>query len=91
MNQFQEFLSKATPKPRRYTSVESEPPAEDATMKTADRIARRIHLHPLSPQQKAKAGPVVHYAFGTALGASMASPPSTFRRPAPDSAQFLEL
>lgn len=69
MNQFQELLRKTTPKPRRYTSVEKEPPAEDATMKAADRIARRIHLHPLSPQQKAKAGPVVHYAFGTAVGA----------------------
>jgi uncharacterized membrane protein YagU involved in acid resistance len=69
MNQFQALLSKATPKPRRYTSVQEEPPAEDATMKAADRIARSIHLHPLSPQQKAKAGPVVHYAFGTAAGA----------------------
>ncbi len=69
MNEFQNLLSKATPKPRRYTSVENEPSVEDATMKVADRIARQIHLHPLSPQQKAKAGPVVHYAFGTAMGA----------------------
>jgi hypothetical protein len=70
MNQFQSLLSKATqPKVRRYTSPQSEDAGEDATMKAADRIARTVHFRPLSRQEKAVAGPVVHYAFGTAMGA----------------------
>jgi putative membrane protein len=70
MNQFQNLLSKATePRPRRYTSPHSQPAAEDATTRAADRIARRLHFRPLSPQEKAKAGPIIHYAFGTAMGA----------------------
>jgi len=69
MNEFQTLLSKATPQPRRYTSPQEEPTPEDATMKAADRIARRIHFRPLTRDEKAKAGPIVHYAFGTAMGA----------------------
>ena len=74
MNRFQSLLGKATePKPRRYSSPHRQPApedaAEDATMKVADRIARRVHFRPLSPEEKAKAGPIVHYAFGTAMGA----------------------
>jgi uncharacterized membrane protein YagU involved in acid resistance len=70
MNQFQELLSKATQgRPHQHSSAQHEHVAEDATMKAADRIARSVHFRPLSPQEKAKAGPVVHYAFGTAMGA----------------------
>jgi uncharacterized membrane protein YagU involved in acid resistance len=72
MNQFQDLLSKATQPPRSSTqSVARNQPVseEDATMKAADRIARDLHLRPLTPNQKSKAGPIVHYAFGTAMGA----------------------
>jgi uncharacterized membrane protein YagU involved in acid resistance len=69
MNQFQSLLSKATqPEHQRFSKPQGEA-AEDATMKASDRIARTVHFRPLSPQEKAKAGPVVHYAFGTLMGA----------------------
>jgi uncharacterized membrane protein YagU involved in acid resistance len=48
----------------------NEPPPDDATMKTADAIARTFtggrHL---SRDAKQVAGPIVHYAFGTLMGA----------------------
>ena len=71
MNQFQSLLTEATqPSPSQHaTSAQSQPAAEDATMKAADRIARAAHFRPLSREEKAKAGPVLHYAFGTAMGA----------------------
>ena len=47
----------------------SQPPKEDATMKAADAI---VHVvtggRHLSWEQKEKAGPVVHYAFGALMG-----------------------
>ena len=43
--------------------------AEDATMKTAGKIAEKVFHHPLSREQKKKLGPVVHYAFGASIGA----------------------
>jgi putative membrane protein len=47
----------------------SKPPKEDATMKAADAIVKAVtggrHL---SWEQKEKAGPVVHYAFGALMG-----------------------
>lgn len=42
---------------------------DDATVKTADRISMLVTHHHLNKEQKAKAGPVVHYAYGTLLGA----------------------
>jgi putative membrane protein len=42
---------------------------DDDTMKAADRIARGVHFRPLSHHEKAIAGPILHYAFGTAMGA----------------------
>jgi uncharacterized membrane protein YagU involved in acid resistance len=38
-------------------------------MKTADTLSRKLFNRPLSRQQKKRAGPVVHYAFGAAMGA----------------------
>lgn len=47
----------------------SDAPKEDATMKAADKIVNVVtggqHL---SQEQKEKAGPVVHYAFGALMG-----------------------
>jgi len=43
--------------------------AEDATMRTADRISQALQGHHLTKAEKKKAGPVVHYAFGALMGA----------------------
>jgi putative membrane protein len=43
--------------------------AEDATMKTADRISELVQGRHLTKAEKKKAGPVVHYAFGALMGA----------------------
>jgi putative membrane protein len=43
--------------------------AEDATMKTADRISELLQSRHLTRDEKKKAGPVVHYAFGAIMGA----------------------
>ena len=43
--------------------------AEDATMKTADRISELLQGRHLTKEEKKKAGPVVHYAFGALMGA----------------------
>jgi putative membrane protein len=42
---------------------------EDATVKTAQRISSAMLDHPLSAEEKKKAGPLVHYAYGTGIGA----------------------
>lgn len=42
---------------------------EDATVKTAQKISLAALGHQLSPAQKKTAGPVVHYAYGTGIGA----------------------
>jgi uncharacterized membrane protein YagU involved in acid resistance len=38
-------------------------------MKTADRIVRNVLKRELSKEEKKKAGPIVHYAFGASMGA----------------------
>jgi putative membrane protein len=43
--------------------------AEDATMKTADRISEALRGRHLTKDEKKEAGPVVHYAFGVLMGA----------------------
>jgi putative membrane protein len=43
--------------------------ADDATMKTADRISELLQGRHLTHDEKKKAGPVVHYAFGAIMGA----------------------
>ena len=43
--------------------------AEDATMKTADRISKLVQGRHLTKAEKKKASPVVHYAFGALMGA----------------------
>jgi uncharacterized membrane protein YagU involved in acid resistance len=55
--------------PKEGSTAESEPQAEDATMKTADAVVSAVtggrHL---SFEGKKKGGPVVHYAFGAIMG-----------------------
>jgi putative membrane protein len=74
MTQFQNLWSKASEKlkdneseqwPSRNGSGQED---EDATMKAAGKVAEAAGHH-LSKEQKKKAGPIVHYAFGTGMGA----------------------
>lgn len=43
--------------------------SEDATMKTAGGIARKVFGKELTSDQKKKLGPYIHYGFGTLMGA----------------------
>ena len=42
---------------------------ETATMKAADTLSRQLRHQPLTHEQKQEAAPLVHYAFGMAMGA----------------------
>lgn len=42
---------------------------ENATVKTAQRISRKLFEHELSEPEKQVAGPAVHYAYGSVVGA----------------------
>lgn len=73
MNQFQamwsRFSQERTSDAQQQRERESGGESEDATMKAADRISRGVLHHPLSHDQKKKAGPLVHYVFGSSMGA----------------------
>jgi uncharacterized membrane protein YagU involved in acid resistance len=74
MNQFQALWSKASEQLQDKSKQEqqqsaSQPESEDATMKTADRLTRNLFDRRLTKEQKKKAGSVVHYVFGSAMGA----------------------
>jgi hypothetical protein len=51
------------------SSEGSERQGEDATVKAADRLSRKLLHHPLSKAEKKKAGPAMHYGFGVLTGA----------------------
>jgi len=42
---------------------------EDATVKTAQAVSRKLFEHDLTDDEKQIAAPVVHYAFGSVMGA----------------------
>ena len=70
MNQFQALWSKAgealsEEKPQGKEAGES----EDATQKAADKVSRKVLKRELSRKEKQTAGPVIHFAFGGAMGA----------------------
>ena len=74
MNQFQKVWSAAEQLAAEQTHGEQSEADEDASMlvrfspdKVADRLARTIGKQ-LTTEQKRKAGPVVHYAFGALMG-----------------------
>lgn len=66
MSQFQNALRNLT-KPSREESSSPEKEFEDATVKAAAKLSR-LAGHELTPQEKKKAGPLVHYSFGTIMG-----------------------
>jgi putative membrane protein len=71
MTQFQTLWSKASEKLNgnaEGSSSESQSDSEDATMKAAGKLAE-LARHRLSRDEKKKLGPIVHYAFGTGMGA----------------------
>ena len=72
MTGFQSVWNRASeelnPKPRSEPSSQSEEEKEDATMKAAGKVAELAGQR-LSHQDKKKAGPLVHFGFGTAMGA----------------------
>jgi putative membrane protein len=79
MNQFQKGWSKASKALQQKGHPEegkaeeqqqqSDSDSEDATMRTAEWIAGDVLHHPLTKEQRKKLGPVVHYSFGTLMGA----------------------
>jgi putative membrane protein len=88
MTQFQNLWSKASETLNgNAEGISSKSPSEsegeDATMKAAGTLAE-LARHRLSRDEKRKAGPIVHYAFGTGMGslygAIMELGPRDFRR-----------
>ena len=68
MDQFQNLWSKVSERQKgSEPSRSGESEEEDATMKIAGKVAE-VTGHRLSQQQKKKAGPIVHYLFGTGMG-----------------------
>jgi len=65
MNQFQAVTKKLSADGQGEAEKNG---GEDATVKTAEAITGALG-HPLSKEEKKVAGPLVHYAFGTAMGA----------------------
>lgn len=64
MGRFQVLLSHAL-----SNSDPHEGQGEDATVKTAKRISSTLLRHELSEDEKKKAGPIVHCAYGAGIGA----------------------
>lgn len=75
MNQFQAGVKKISEAPQQGRASEQgqnsgEQESDDATMRVAEKISETVADRKLTKEQKKKAGPVVHYAFGTLMGAA---------------------
>ncbi|HEU5452644.1 MAG TPA: DUF1440 domain-containing protein [Terriglobales bacterium] len=72
MNQFQAAWSKAkeVASDGAGGQQQSSEESDDATMKTADRVVQPVLGRHLSREEKKRGGPVVHYAFGSLVGAA---------------------
>jgi putative membrane protein len=71
MDQFQKVWTSVSEefsdeKPKRKSTRQP----DDPTMKTADAISELVQGRHLTKPEKKKGGPVVHYAFGTLMGAA---------------------
>jgi uncharacterized membrane protein YagU involved in acid resistance len=76
MNQFitaamkvQEAAKSPAEKQQQQAQQPQQQESEDSTMKVADAVTWLVTGHHLSKQGKQKGGPIVHYAFGTLMGA----------------------
>jgi uncharacterized membrane protein YagU involved in acid resistance len=67
MNQVHAAIAKLRKPAQSQAGAQGE--SEDATVKAADKVIAIATCHHLSREQKKKAGPVVHYAFGAVMGA----------------------
>ncbi len=67
MNEAHAALAKLKKQEQQESPANGE--SEDATMKAADKVVSVTSGRRLSHEQKKKAGPIVHYAFGAAMGA----------------------
>ena len=67
-NKVSEETENPKPKGEKRVKPEKKEEKEDSTMKAAGKISEEIG-HPLSRKDRKKAGPWVHYAFGTSIGA----------------------
>jgi len=69
----EERLAYARPKGRQKKSEHAEQNSksdgDDATVKVAEQVSRKLFDHPLSPAEKKIAGPTVHYGYGALVGA----------------------
>jgi uncharacterized membrane protein YagU involved in acid resistance len=68
MNQFFVAVAKATEATRERQQQQSQEEGEDSTEIVADAIASRVIGRHLDEEEKKKAGPIVHYAFGALMG-----------------------
>ena len=64
MTRFQLLVSRALGQSQPHEGQD-----EDSTVKTAKKISCGVANHELSEDEKKKAGPLVHYAYGTGIGA----------------------
>jgi uncharacterized membrane protein YagU involved in acid resistance len=76
MNQFitaamkvQEAAKSPAEKQQQQAQQPQQQESEDSTMKVADAVTWLVTGQHLSKQGKQKGGPIVHYAFGTLMGA----------------------
>jgi hypothetical protein len=70
MNQFQSLWTAVTEEmSKRQGDPQQSSGGEDATVKTAEAISERVFHRELTDAEKKWAGPAVHYAFGTLMGA----------------------
>lgn len=69
MNQFQAAISAVSESMTKKEQPQKESEDEDVTIKTAKAISSDLFHHELTEDEEKWAGPAVHYALGTALGA----------------------
>jgi uncharacterized membrane protein YagU involved in acid resistance len=69
MNQFQAAMQKVTEGNGNGQSQPEQRKAGDATVKAASAVSETIAHHTLTHDEKRVAGPIVHYVFGSAIGA----------------------
>ena len=69
MTQFQNLVTRASGDSSSRKEQGPEEQAEDATVKTARKISSGVLHHELTPEEKNKAGTIVHYAYGAGIGA----------------------
>jgi putative membrane protein len=68
MNQYFVAVANATEAMKEQPQQQNQEEGEDSTQLVADAIASRVIGRHLDKEEKEKAGPIVHYAFGALMG-----------------------